>query len=305
MAGVKIGFALPQAGPWATPEAQFTVAKRAEELGYDSLWTFQRILYVEDGTMPAMYRTVLDPIVSLSAVAARTGRIRLGVAVLNMPFVAPAVMSRTLTSLDLLSGGRLDVGFGIGWHRDEFAAAGAELAGRGRRSEDFIAALKATWAGGELEHHGPYYDIPRSVWEPVPAQRPHPPIILGGLSEPALRRAGRVADGWVSSSRADLGELAGQIATVRRAAEEAGRDPDTLRFISRGPLLVRAPGREARRRLTGSHEEIRGDFADLAAQGVTEVFLDPNYDPEIAGPDADPEAALARTEAALTDLAPR
>ncbi|MQA94725.1 MAG: TIGR03619 family F420-dependent LLM class oxidoreductase [Streptosporangiales bacterium] len=302
---MKIGFALPQAGPWATPDAQFTVARRAEELGYHSLWTFQRLLYVEDGTMPAMYRTVLDPIVSLSAVAARTERIRLGVAVLNIPFIAPALMSRTLTSLDLLSRGRLDVGFGVGWHRDEFAAAGTELAGRGRRAEDFLEALKLTWRGGEVEYDGPYYAIPRSVWEPVPVQRPHPPIILGGLSEPALRRAGRVADGWVSSSRADLGELAGQIATVRRAAEEAGRDPASLRFISRGPLHVRPAGRDDRRRLTGSYEEIRGDFADLAAQGVTEVFLDPNYDPEIAGPDADPKAAMARTEEAMAALAPR
>ena len=140
-------------------------------------------------------------------------------------------------------------------------------------------------------------------------QRPRPPILLGGLSEPALRRAGRLADGWVSSSRADLTTIGASIDVVKAAAAAAGRDPRALRFVCRGVVRVRDDAAAGaadgdRRPLTGSYDQIRADLADLAAQGLTEVFVDLNFDPEISGPGADPDRAVARAVEILDALAP-
>src|SRR5919197_499308 len=140
--------------------------------------------------------------------------------------------------------------------------------------------------------------------DPTPRQRPHPPLLLGGAADAALRRAGRLADGWASSSGADLKRLGDSVQVLRDAALQAGRDPAALRFVCRGPLWVRPAGQAARRPLTGSFEEIRRDLDDLREQGVTEVFLDMNYDPEIVAPSADPAESLRRAELALEALAP-
>jgi probable F420-dependent oxidoreductase len=304
---VRIGFGIPISGAWATPDNQIQVARRAEELGYHSLWTFQRLLVPEPpderAAAPA-YRSVLDAIVPLAFVAARTSRIRLGLSVVNIPFFAPAVLANQLTTLDVLSRGRLDVGLGIGWSRQEYAAVGVAYRRRGARAEEFIAALRALWTEEVVEFHGELYEIPRSRVEPKPVQRPHPPLLLGGAAEAALRRAGRLADGWTSSSGADLSHIGDSIEIVRQAAREAGRDPAALRIVSRGPLRVRPAGDPARPPLTGSFDEIRRDLDDLREQGVTEVFLDMNYDPEIVSPATGPAEALRRAETALEKLAP-
>jgi probable F420-dependent oxidoreductase len=304
---VQIGFAVPISGVWATPGNQLRLVRRAEELGYHSVWTLQRLLVPEHpderGAIVA-YRSILDVIVPLAFVAGHTSRIRLGVSVVNMPFFAPAVLAKQLTTLDILSGGRLDVGLGIGWMREEYAAAGVPYRRRGARAEEFIAALRALWTEELVEFHGEFYDIPRSRVEPKPVQRPHPPILLGGIAEAALRRAGRMADGWASSSGADLKTIGESIGIVRQAAREAGRDPGALRFVCRGPLRVRPAGDPARAPLTGSFDEIRADLDELREQGATEVFLDMNYDPEIVAPGADPAESLRRGETVLETLAP-
>jgi probable F420-dependent oxidoreductase len=306
---MRLSFALPMSGTWATPENQVRVARRAEELGYEGLWTVQRLLYPEGGgeRMGEVYRSVLDPMVSLAFVAGHTSRIRLGFAVLNMPFFSPANLAKQLTTLDVVSGGRVDAGLGLGWSHEEFAASGVAYERRGRRGEEYLEVLRELWTADVAEHAGEWYRLDRVRQDPRPVQRPHPPILLGGTAAPALRRAGRVADGWISSSRTDLAELSTAVATVKEAAAEAGRDPEPLRFVCRGPLRVRTGGVAASGRtpLTGSHEQIRGDFEGIAAQGITELFLDPNYDPEIGSPDADAAAAMDRVEDALDAFAPR
>jgi len=306
---MKIGIGVPQSGSWATPERQARFVSRAEELGYATAWTFQRLLYPPDGDekWSPVYRSVLDPMVTLGYVAAHTSRIRLGVALLNMPFASPALVAKQATTVDVLSGGRLDLGLGLGWRREEFAASGVPLARRGPRADDFIAALKALWTQDVAEYHGEFYDIPASLQEPHPVQRPHPPIILGAKSEPALRRAGRLGDGWVSSSNQDLTEMAADIETVRAAAREAGRDPSALRFICRGVVRVGEPiVRDGeRRRLTGSYDQIRGDLGWLGEQGITETFVDANFVPEIGTPHVGADEAEERAEELLTELAPR
>ncbi|NKZ08295.1 TIGR03619 family F420-dependent LLM class oxidoreductase [Actinomadura latina] len=298
-----IGFAVPGAGAWATPDNQVRVARRAEELGYHSVWTLQRVLNPA-GSDDRTYRGVPDPLITLAYLAGRTRRVRLGVAIVNLPFVAPAILAKQAATLDRVSGGRLDLGLGLGWMREEFAAAGAPMERRGARAEEFLAVLRGLWSGGATEFHGEFYDFPPVVMEPPPVQAPLP-VLLGGASEPALRRAGRLADGWVSSSRADPTVIGRSIGVVRDAAERAGRDASALRFVCRGAVRVRPGGRADRRPLTGSFEEVRGDLEALAGQGVTEAFIDLNFDPEITGPDAGPGASLDRALEALDAFAPR
>ncbi|TYK45243.1 TIGR03619 family F420-dependent LLM class oxidoreductase [Actinomadura decatromicini] len=300
---MEIGFGVPTTGAWATPEAQALVARRAEDLGYHSVWTLQRVLNPA-GSSDATYRSVTDPFITLAYLAAHTSRVRLGVAVVNLPFYAPPILAKQAASLDRVSGGRLDLGLGLGWMREEFAAVGAPMERRGARAEEYLAVLRALWSGGPAEFHGEFYDVPPVVMEPRPVRSPGPPVLLGGGAEAALRRAGRLADGWVSSSRADLGAIGRSIGIVRDAAERAGRDPSALRFVCRGAVRVRPAGAAGRRPLTGSFDEIRADLRDLAGQGVTEVFADLNFDPEITGPDADPRASLDRAMEALGALAP-
>jgi probable F420-dependent oxidoreductase len=306
---MKIGIGVPQSGSWATPERQARFVSRAEELGYATAWTFQRLLYPPDGDekWSPVYRSVLDPMVTLGYVAAHTSRIRLGVALLNMPFASPALTAKQATTVDVLSGGRLDLGLGLGWRHEEFAASGVPIARRGARADEFLAALKTLWTADVAEHHGEFYDIPASLQEPHPVQRPHPPIILGAKSDPALRRAGRLGDGWVSSSNQDLTQMAADIETVRTAARDAGRDPAPLRFICRGVVRLGDPvvKNGERRKLTGSYDQIRADLAWLSEQGITETFIDANFIPEIGTPHADPNEATHRAEELLTELAPR
>ena len=309
MAAMLLGFGVPVSGAWATPGNQGRIVRRAEELGYRSAWAFQRLLVpAEREPDPRsgmeVYRSVLDPVVSLAHLAGHTSRIRLGVAVLNMPFFSPVLIAKQLASLDVVAGGRLDVGLGLGWSRVEFAASGVPYARRGARGEEFLRVLRALWTDDLVEFHGDFYQVPPARMEPKPLQRPHPPVLLGGGAGAALRRAGRVADGWISASRADLRHIDQPIAVVKGAAEQAGRDPEALRFVCRGPARLGPAGAAGRRPLTGSAAEVRGDLDDLRAQGVTEVFLDLNWDPEVGSPDADPAAAVRRAEETLEALAP-
>ncbi len=299
-----LGFALPVSGSWATPANCRHIARRAEELGYSSLWTFQRLLSPLEGDTPALppqYRSVHDPLAVLAHVAGHTATARLGVAVVNMPYYPPLVLAKMLTTIDHLSDGRLDVGLGIGWLPPEMAAVDVSLARRGARAEDYLHCLRAIWTDDIVDYEGEYYRVPRSRVDPKPVQRPHPPILMGGGAEAALRRAGRETSGWISSSQADLRRIDESIATVRAAAEDTGSDARGLRFVCRGVVKVRTGERAP---LVGTLDEIRADLADLATKGVTETFVDLNFDPEIGSPDADPDVSLRRAEEVLEALAP-
>ncbi|WP_132879627.1 TIGR03619 family F420-dependent LLM class oxidoreductase [Tamaricihabitans halophyticus] len=299
-----IGFGAPISGAWAGPANLRRIGRRAEELGYSSLWTMSRLLSPEDNSMGEQYREVRDPVVALAYLAGQTERIRLGVAVLNAPFFAPVLLAKQVASLDEVSGGRLDLGLGAGWSDDEYAAVGLPKNHRGRRIEEYLRVLDVLFADDVVEYSGEFYHVPRSRADPKPVQRPRPPILLGGTAAPALRRAGRVAEGWVSSSRVDPATIGTSIDVVRGAAAEAGRDPNSLRFVCRGVVRLGPGGVSNRRPLTGDFAEIRADLRELERQGVTEVFVDLNFDPEVSSPDADPATALSRAEEVLEALAP-
>jgi probable F420-dependent oxidoreductase len=299
---MQIGFGIPCSGSWATPPNIVAVAREAERLGYTSLWSFQRTVYPADHSIPAPYRTVHDPLAISAYLAGVTERIRIGIAIVNLPFYTPIMLAKTLTSIDLLSDGRLDAGLGLGWNADEFAAAGVPMERRGARAEDFITCLRAIWTQDPVEHHGEFYDVPRGYVDPKPAQRPHPPILLGGGAEPALRRAGRMADGWISASRFEAAKVPAAVETIRTASRDAGRDPADVRVIIRGSVKVRDADSDTP--LTGTVDKIKRDMKDYADAGVTELFVDLNFDDQIGSPEADPAESMRRAHAALETFAP-
>ena len=204
---MDIGFGAPVAGAWASPRNLTEFARRAERLGYRSLWTLQRLLVPADTAMAPVYRSVLDPMVSLGYAAAVTSAIRLGVATLCHPFVSPLLLAKQAATVDVLSGGRLDLGVGSGWLPAEFTGSGASMDRRGPRTEEYVAALRALWTS-EAGFRGKFFEIPPGRQDPPPVQRPGPPVLLGGMSRPAMERAGRIADGWVTASSADLSKIA-------------------------------------------------------------------------------------------------
>ena len=315
------GFGLPVSGSWATPSTMLHVARRAEELGYASLWTFQRVLYPAAGGLdpsydaaynptarPAddpSYRAVHDPLLPLAYVAGHTERIGLGTATICAPFTPPALLAKAMTSMDHLSAGRLTVGLGIGWLPHEYAAAGVPFARRGVRMDEYLRCLEALWTQDPVEFAGEFYTVPRSHTGLKPVQRPHPPLLLGGAAPQALRRAGRLAQGWIGSTGQDLSTIAPSIELVREGARDAGRDPEALRILVRAlvELVDEDPGRE-RRPLHGTREQVLDDLAGLRVQGVTEVFFDLNFSPRVGSPDVDAGAATAEAERVLDALAP-
>ena len=318
-----LGFGLPVSGTWATPASMLRVAVRAEELGWASLWTFQRVLHPAAGDLdpdwdeahnpgaraaddPA-YRQVHDPVLPLAFVASHTDRIGLGTATLCAPFTAPALLAKSMATLDHLSVGRLTVGLGIGWLPHEYAAAGVPYERRGARMEDYLRCLAALWTEDPVEHVGEFYTVPRSHTGLRPVQQPHPPVLLGGTAPAALRRAGRLAQGWIASSRQDLADVARSVEHVREGAVAAGRDPDALRILARAVVQLdpagdaAGPGREP---FHGSVEQVLDDLRDLRAHGVTEALVDLNFSPRVGSPDVDPAALLAEAERVLDALAP-
>ncbi|MEK7247653.1 MAG: LLM class flavin-dependent oxidoreductase, partial [Chloroflexota bacterium] len=158
---MKPGCFIPHMGEYASPEAIVSAAQTAEKLGYDSVWVTERLLFPvdpknpyaaePDGKLPQAYRRVFDPIEALTWVGAHTKKLRLGTSVLDMPFYNPVVLGRRLTTLDVLSGGRLTVGFGLGWSDDEFEAAGTTHNKRGARADEFMGVLHAMWKDNPAE----------------------------------------------------------------------------------------------------------------------------------------------------------
>ena len=292
----------PVSGAWAQPLSVTGFAMRAEELGYHALWAFQRLLAGADQDLAPVYRSVLDPLLALTYAAARTTQIRLGVAVINLPYISPAYLAKQAGTLDVLSGGRFDLGLGTGWSDVEFAATNSDPNPRGRRTEEYLEVLRALFRGEQAAYAGEFYTVPPSVMAPAPVQVGGPPILLGGTADIALRRAGRLAAGWVSSSRASLADIARGAQIVRRAAEESGRDPDRVRIVVRGAVM--AGLRDDDVPLSGTWDQIRAGAQLYEEAGVTELFYDLNWDPVIGSPDADPRAAGERAEQILTALAP-
>ena len=284
---MRIGFALPNIGPVGTPEAVTTVAQRAESLGYDSLWTVERLLWplkpqtpypvTHDGTLPEAYKYSLDPLDSLTFAAASTRKIALGTSVLDIPYYNPVMLARRLTTIDYLSHGRLRVGFGLGWSKDEMDATGADMKQRGARADEFLHVLKAIWTTNPVEFHGKFFDVPKSYINLKPVQKPHPPIYLAAFAPAALKRLATMADGWnpVAVPVAGMTQMFG---AIQQMAKEAGRDPSSLKMIVRANLEITAkPAAKERMIFTGTLEQIKDDVSQCREIGAHELFFDPTF----------------------------
>jgi probable F420-dependent oxidoreductase len=302
---VDIGFGAAVAGAWATPRNLAELGRRAERLGYRSLWTFSRLLAPAGANLAPVYQSVLDPMVSLGFLACATSSIRLGVATVSHPFASPLLLAKQAATVDVLSGGRLELGIGSGWLVEEFTGSGASLANRGARADEYVAALRALWSGSD-GYRGTFFSIPAGRQDPAPVQRPGPPVLIGGMSRAAMERAGRIGDGWVTASSADLSTIAESAKVVQSAARAAGRGP--ARIVCRAVVRPGQPSVSARtgrrRLLSGSFEQIREDVRWLGSCGVTEVFYDLNFDPAVGNPAADEDKAVLRASEILEALAP-
>jgi probable F420-dependent oxidoreductase len=281
---MKTGVAVPNIGPVATPEAVKTVAQRAEALGYNSLWTVERLLWpvnpqspyppTPDGSLPEAYKYCLDPLDTLTFAAAHTSTIKLGTSVLDIPYYNPVMLARRLTTIDVLSKGRLRVGFGVGWSLDEMQAAGADMKVRGARADEFLQVLKTIWTNDPAEHHGKFFTVPKSYIGPKPAQKPHPPIYLAAYSQPAMKRVATMANGW-NPGGIPIDAMAYMFGTIKQMAEDAGRDPAELSMIVRANLLITEEPIEGERFVfVGSLDQIREDIAACEKISAEEVFLE-------------------------------
>src|SRR5215813_4989691 len=287
---MRFGFALPQVGSAVGPEPLVTVAKRAEDLGFDSLWVLDRILWpinpqvpypIGDGSLPAKYKSVLDPLETLTFAAAHTRRIALGTSVLNLPWYTPVLLARRLTTLDILSGGRLRVGFGMGWSLDEYEAAGAPWEERGKRADEIIAALKTIWTTDPVEFQGKYYRIPKSFIELKPVQKPHPPIYMAAFTPSAMKRVAKEANGWFPVG-VPLAAVPQMFEGIKGMAKEAGRDPAALELIVRANAeFSDTPINKDRADFTGALEQIAGDVAETRKLGAAEIVFDVQFSPDV------------------------
>jgi probable F420-dependent oxidoreductase len=284
---MKVGFALPNIGPVATAEAVVKVAQRAEALGYDSLWTIERLLWpvkpqtpypvTPDGSLPEFYKYSLDPLDTLMFAAAHTKTIGLGQSVLDLPYYNPVMLARRLTTIDFLSNGRLRVGLGLGWSKDEMDASGADMRHRGAMADEFLQVLKAIWTTNPVEFQGKFYKVPKSYINRKPVQKPHPPIYMAAFAPPALKRIATMADGW-NPVAIPLEGMKRMFAGIQQMAKEAGRDPSQLAMVVRANLEIsEKPLPKGRAIFAGTMEQIKEDAAGCREIGAREVFFDPTF----------------------------
>jgi probable F420-dependent oxidoreductase len=288
---MRVGFALPQLGPLAGPDAVTKVAQQAEQSGYQSLWVLDRLLWpvkpqtpypvTSDGSLPELYQRVLDPLDTLTFAAARTQQIALGTSVLNLPWYNPTLLARRIASIDVLSGGRLRVGLGIGWSLDEYEAVGAAFKARGKTADEYVSALKALWAADPVEFKGSNLRVAKSVVALKPIQKPHPPIYMAAYTPAAMQRTAREADGWfpVGIPLAAVGGMFEQLQGMVRAA---GRDPARFELIMRANCAITSePVSGARTDFSGTLDQIAGDIAATRKLGASELVFDVQFSPNV------------------------
>ncbi len=283
---MDIGIALPQIGENASPAAIARVAQEAERMDYASVWVLERLLRptrpiaqapgMPEAPLPDYYANVYDPIETLTYVAAKTERIKLGTSIINALFHVPVVLARRFATLDQFSNGRVIAGLGQGWMQDEFETANVPLKRRGSGMEEFVAAMRAAWGPDPVSYSGRFYHISESDIGPKPVQAGGPPILIGAYSPASLERAARFADG--SNPGAWNWEMLEQgIQGFLGMVQAAGRDPKKMLIVVRAnSQLSEKPLPDPRPMLSGTVEQIREDIARLEQIGANHVFFDLN-----------------------------
>ena len=280
---MNVGISVPLPAYWVDPGA---MARKAEELGFESFWcaehpfipvkTTSRFPGAADGVIPEAYAHFVDPFVALARASGMTTRIKLATGIVLVPERHPLLLAKEVSTLDLFSGGRFLFGIGAGWLKEETELLGGDFAHRWTQTRESVLAMKELWTKPEAEFHGTYYDFPPVKSNPKPAQRPHPPVLLGGAAKNVLERVVAWGDGWLPN-RITPDQLRDSRATLDRLAKDAGRDP--------GKLTISVHGQPAD----------RGLITRLHEAGATRVIVRP--DP--VKTDAEMAAQLARIAEAV------
>ena len=262
---MKVGIAFANIGPFGNAEGAVAVGRAAEAAGIDSLWTVEHVVYPDgygsaypyddSGRMPMAPDTDLtDPLTWLTWVGAHTTTLRLATGILILPERNPVVLAKQLATMDALTGGRVDLGIGVGWLREEFDALGIPWERRGTRTDEYVAAMRTLWGGNSVSFDGDFVSFSGVSSNPKPVNG-SVPIVIGGHSEAAARRAGRLGDGFWPG-KGDLDHL---LDVMRREAEAHDRDPEAIEVTWAGDL-------------TAGEDPVTAAAA-LAAKGVSRVIV--------------------------------
>jgi probable F420-dependent oxidoreductase len=279
---MRIGIASAQVGRLADPAAVRATALAAEAVGYSTLWVLDRLPApvqprsgyggIDGLPLPAEQERALDPFTVLATAAAVTARVRIGTSVVVAPWYPPAVLARLLTSLDVLSEGRLVVGLGTGWSVDEYEAVNVDIHARGRDLEEALDVLDAHWSDGPIAYQGRRTRMAPSHNRLRAVQRPRPPLYLGAYTPAALDRVARRADGWMPAGFQvdDIGPVWAQ---VRDRAADYGRDPDRLQMVVRANISLMDHPLGERLSYWGSLDQVIEDVVATRDAGADEIIL--------------------------------
>jgi probable F420-dependent oxidoreductase len=283
----KFGLDVGIYGPLAQTGTILGLARHAEDAGFDSVWFADHVAfpvtfkaeypYSAKGEFPTrLDAPLLEPVATMAVLAGATKRVKLGTAVLVMPYRNPLLLARMLVTIDQFSGGRVILGAGVGWLEEEFQALSSfDFKRRGKVTDEYIEIFKAIAKGGEVGFQGETYSFPPVFSVPGSVQRPHPPVLVGGIADAALRRVAKHANGWLAVSAA-TDKVAERLATLKRMTIEAGRRFEDLSLVYKVFLDIGNPKRNragAREPGTGSVEEIIGDLRELFAMGFTRIVV--------------------------------
>jgi probable F420-dependent oxidoreductase len=289
---MRYGFYLPTRGGTATPDALETLVRRGESLGFSSVMIADHIVfptvitskypYTVDGVFPGQ-GDALDQLALMAFVAGHTSTLRMVTSVMILPYRNPVVTAKALATIDVLSRGRVTVGVGVGWLREEFEAVGAApFEHRGAVTDEYIRIFKLLWTQSPASFSGKFYRFDALRCLPQPVQKPHPPIWIGGHSRAALRRVARLGDGWhpVGANPAvplRAEELSASLDELRRLTEAEGRDPGALTISYKAPIYDAdrpVAGGPDRRPFSGAGGQIVEDVATFSRLGVSELIFD-------------------------------
>lgn len=292
---MRFGVNILSRGPMATREGYIGVAEAAERLGFDFVSVNDHVVvpgdigsrypYSEDGGWaPATVGECLEQLSTLSFLAGCTKRLKLLTSVMVVPHRQPILAAKMLATADVLSGGRVIVGCGAGWMKEELEALGSPpFEERGRVTDEYLAAFKELWTKDAPKFQGKHVAFDNVLFRPKPVQKPHPPLWIGGESDPAMRRAIKLGDGWYPASsnpanRLDTpARLAAAVAHFKAMAERMGRDPASIHLahVVLWPVSTTAEAAHSggRRTMTGSIADMQSDVATLEAAGVGDLCL--------------------------------
>jgi probable F420-dependent oxidoreductase len=272
---VKLSIEFPSVAYREGSDAVRRLAQAIERIGYDHIDVFDHVVmgFPLDGRPTGPYPAtmpVLEPLMMLAHVAAVTSRVTLGTEVLVLPQREPTLVAKQVSTLDTLSNGRVRLGVGVGWQESEYEALGADFSTRGARMDEAIGLLRTYWSETRVDFDGKHYHATAMAMEPKPPQGRRLPIWVGGNSEPAYRRVGRLGDGWLASRVNEAADARRAIDTIRRYAEQAGRDPNAIGLQS----MVAPPPRDAEgKRFYAEPDRVVARVAAVKAMGFEWVSL--------------------------------